>query len=377
MIELEDREHLFPGVAGGRLFLNHCGIAPLTGPAARAFAAYAEQGVSVGPDVYRLWWREMQRTRALVAELIGARQPSEIAFMRNTTMGIATVANGLRLKPGDRVVGFEGDYPANVYPWRRLESRGAEYVLAPAPNGLPDLEAFERIVRAGRTRAVAVSSACFWSGARAPLAEISRITHDAGAVLFVDAIQTLGAFALDVKALDIDFLAAGAHKWLMSGQGVGFLYVNAERLDDLDVTMVGADSVAPAVPFLDYHGRLSKDAGRFEEGTLPTANLLALGASLELYLRLGLDRIEAQVRANADILAAGLVERGYELVAPRGEDTSSGIVASRHPRHAPNDVVAAFAGQGITCIEREGYLRMAPHFYQTEEEMRRVVEALP
>ncbi len=376
VLDDETRARLFPALGDGSIFLNHAGIAPISGPAAAAVERYTREAQAPTPEVLRGWLAERSRARRAVAELIGAT-PEEIAFMPNTTVAVATVANGLGLGAGDRVIGFEGDYPANVLPWRRLTRFGVEHVRVPAPEGLPDLDAFERLVDE-RTRVVAVSSVCFWSGARAPLDDIVRIARRHGALVAVDGVQSIGALALDVRAADLDFVACGSHKWMLSPMGVGFLFIRRALLDRVEVTQPGADANDPPLPYLDLRERLRPDAARFEGGTQPTANVFAIGASARMFVELGRERIEAAVLANATRLAQGLRERGCHVLGAREPAAhTSGIVAFRHATLDNRAVVEALGAQGIRCIEREGWVRFAPHFYHREDELDRVLSALP
>jgi selenocysteine lyase/cysteine desulfurase len=370
------RARLFPALEqSDSIFLNHAGIAPISGPAAHALARYAREAQAPTPDILRGWLAEKARARLAIAELVGA-EAGEIAFMPNTTVAVATVANGMGLRAGDRVIGFEGDYPANVLPWRRWKRYGVEHLLAPAPDGLPDLDAFERLVDT-RTRVVAVSSVCFWSGARAPLEDIVRIAHAAGARVLVDAVQSVGALRLDLRAVPVDFLACGGLKWMLSPMGIAFLFVRRALLGEIEVTEPGADSNAPPLPYLDYRERLRDDAARFEGGTQPTGNVFAIGASAAMFLELGLERVEAAVLANAGRLTAGLLERGYHVLGSRDPARVSGIIAFRHRAEPNAAVVDTLARRGVRCIEREGWVRFAPHFYHRPAELDRVLAALP
>lgn len=376
LLDDDARARLFPALENpGSIFVNHAGIAPISGPAAEALARYAREAQAPTPEVLRGWLAEKTRARAALAALVNAT-PEEIAFAPNTTVAVATIANGLGLGAGDRVIGFEGDYPANVFPWQRLRRHGVEYLLAPAPDGLPDLDALARMVDE-RTRVVAVSSVCFWSGARAPLEEIARIAHAAGARVLVDAVQGVGALRLDLAALPIDFVACGGLKWMLSPMGIAFLFVRRARLGEIEVTEPGADSNAPPLPYLDYRERYRDDAARFEGGTQPTGNLFAIGASARMFLDLGLERVESAVLANAAFLADGLRERGYTLLTPGGAVARSGIVAFRHASLSNAAVVEALGARGVRCIEREGWVRFAPHCYHRASELERVLASLP
>ena len=376
MIDLPNREEIFPLLREGILFLNHAGTSPLPRPTADAMQQQIEEHATRFTSFRAVWSQRMQEAVNSMAELIGAPSDS-IALMPNTTTAVATIANGLSLQQGDRVVGLEGEYPANVYPWRRFENIGVEYVQIPVRNNRFDYDDIESAL-SPPTRVLTVSSVGFASGLRLDLARLGEMCRRLGVYLFVDAIQSLGALGLNVIESKIDFLATGSQKWLLGPPGAGFLYIRPDVIDYLEVTAQGADSMIPETPYLDYGGkRLKPGARRFQGGTIALATHLGLGRSVRLLLDCGIKEIEERIKLLTDILVQGLTAKGYVCHSPRGEDAWSGIVTFTHPRFSPEEIAQQLQEERIVATEREGRLRLSPHFYLLEAEMERVIEAAP
>jgi cysteine desulfurase / selenocysteine lyase len=194
-------------------YLNHAAVSPLCRPAAEAMGALAQDCMQFGSLHYAQWLDVYEGLRDATARLIGADR-SEIALVKNTSEGIATVALGLDWRPGDRMVGFREEFPANYYPWKRLEQKGI------AVTWLSVRDPLERIEEACRgARLLAISFVQFLSGYRAPIQAIGEICHRNHCIYLVDAIQGLGAFPLNVRTSHIDVLAADGHKWLLGPEG--------------------------------------------------------------------------------------------------------------------------------------------------------------
>ena len=199
------------------IYLNHAAVAPLCLPAAEAMKRLADDCLHFGSLHYDEWLAAYEGLRRAAARLIGADR-SEIALVKNTSEGIATVAMGLDWKPGDRIVGFDEEFPANVYPWKQLEERGVSVTWLSVSDSL------ERIDEACRgARLLAISFVQFLSGHRAPVQAIGEICRRNHCLYLVDAIQGLGVFPIDVRSCHIDALAADGHKWLLGPEGCAIL----------------------------------------------------------------------------------------------------------------------------------------------------------
>jgi len=361
----------FP-VTENLVYLNHAAVAPLPLRAARAMQGLAEDSLKFGTLHYDQWLDAHEGVRVAAARLIGASR-SEIALVKNTSEGISMVAQGLDWHPGDRIVAFREEFPSNYYPWLRLE--GAKRCTVDWLSMTDPLEQIE--IACTGAKLLAISFVQYLSGFRADLRAIGEICRRHHCFFFVDAIQGLGAFPLDVEANHIDALAADGHKWMLGPEGCGILYVRHARQDSIFPEEFGWTNVAG---FNDYASRdmaLRQDAGRYECGTLNTIGCFGLRTSLELVLEAGVDRIAPAVQALTDQLAEGAMKKGYQLLGDRTPENGAGIIAIQKPGMDSRKVVHDLKQKGMIAAPRQGWVRMSPHFYISPEDIERVVEALP
>ena len=360
----------FP-VRGRYIYLNHAAVAPLCRPAAEAMKALADQSLESGAVYYDQWVATYEGVRAAAAKLIGANR-SEIAIVKNTSEGISTVAMGLDWKPGDRMVGFQEEFPANYFPWKRLEERGVSVTWLSATDPL------DRIEEACRgARLLSISFVQYLTGYRAPLSAIGEICRRNRCIFMVDAIQGLGAFPLDVRACGIHALACDGHKWLLGPEGCGFLYVDQSLQERITPIEMGWYNVARFADYTAHDGTLKPNAGRYECGTLNTIGCYGLRAAIEFLLEVGIERINPVVTQCADRIAAGVQAKGYQLAIERTAETSAGIVSFRKPGVDAREIVHKLKEENIIAAPRGGWVRTSPHFYVSPEEIDRMLEVLP
>ncbi|HTC32377.1 MAG TPA: aminotransferase class V-fold PLP-dependent enzyme [Bryobacteraceae bacterium] len=360
----------FP-VTQNLIYLNHAAVAPLPRRTAVAMQTLAQDALDFGSLHYDRWLDTYEAVRVAAAKLIGA-QRNEIALVKNTSEGISMVAQGLHWHPGDRIVAFREEFPSNYYPWLRLESRRCtvDWLSVHDP-----LEKIEHACTGARM--LAISFVQYLSGFRADLNAIGEICRRHHCFFFVDAIQGLGAFPLNVESAHIDALAADGHKWLLGPEGCGILYVRKSRQDSIFPEEFGWTNVAG---YNDYSSRdmaLRQDAGRYECGTLNTIGCYGLRASLELLLEAGTERVSAAVLQLTDRLLLGAVRKGYEVLGDRAPENAAGIIAIQKPGLDSRKMVHDLKKLGILAAPRQGWVRMSPHFYLSPEEIDRVIEALP
>ena len=356
-------------------FMDHAGVAPLSGRAAAAMRRYVEQAehhAYVRGGLYE----DSKRVRAAAARLINA-DPDEVTFVKCTGEGICFVANGLHFSHGDNIVTAGCEFPANVYPWMNLRSAGVRLKMIPEDNGRVPVE---RLIEAidSRTRVVTISAVQFASGYRTDLAELGRACQQKGVFLCVDAIQSLGCQPLDVRAMNIDFLSADGHKWLLGPEGAGLFYCRRELLKHLRPSTVGWLTMKQTQPFCRYDFELRDDARRFDCGSYNLAGIAGLGGSIDLFLELGVEQIWERVKQLTDRLVSGLREKGYRVISSRRPGEDSGIVAFVSDVHDHARIQQHLKSEYRTVIAlREGRLRASPHFYNTMEEVEQLLRHLP
>ncbi len=354
-------------------FFDHAAVAPLTLRAQRALQEYAADLAENGDVNERRWVERIEQVRVLFGKLLNA-DPLDIAFVKNTSEGVGIVAEGWDWRPGDNVVTAEEEYPANVYPWMNLARRGVELRRVPSRDGRIEIDDLSAAMDA-RTRILTISMVEFASGFRNDLDALGQICRERGVFFFVDAIQGLGALPLDVQRTPVDALAADGHKWLLGPEGAGILYLRREWIDRLHPVGIGWNSVVGARDFSRIDFTLKPHAGRYESGSLSVGGISALGASLELLMNVGIDRI------------AGRIEELTNDLCERATAARIGVFSSRRPAdksaivslHVPGDVhllKRKCRDAGIVVNQRAGRLRVSPHCYNTREEIDRLIDVL-
>ncbi len=361
-------------------YFDHAAMSPLPQAAADAFQKWLKEAVEIGNPVWGEWVKGVESMRAAAAQMIGSH-PDEIALVNNTTGGISLIAEGLDWREGDNVVTFADEFPSNVYPWMNLASRGVETRRVPTDvSGRPDLERLAAACDA-RTRIVTVSWVGFATGYRHDVRRIAEITHERGALMFLDGIQALGVFPLNVDEFGIDFMAADGHKWLLGPEGAGIAYIRRQHLDRLRAIGPGWHSVNPGQDYTHIELNLRPTAARYEGGSQNNAGMLAFGASLRLLQELGAANVSAAVLDITDRACERLVRIGATIVSDRranhrNGEQRSGIVSFELPGRDPMALKLHAMRQDVILGCRAGRLRISPHAYNNEEDLDRLVSAL-
>jgi cysteine desulfurase/selenocysteine lyase len=365
---------LFP-VTRKWAFFDHAAVAPIPDTAAAEMARYAkvvgENGIAgVGELV-----AGTNRVRRLAAQLINAPAVEDVMFVPNTTVGIGLIAEGFPWEPGENVVLAAEEYPSNQYPWLNLQARGVEVRRVPSRGNRVDLDDTAAAMD-GRTRVLSASAVQFASGFRADLDALGELCRSRGVFFFVDAIQALGVFSIDVQQTPIDALAADGHKWLLAPEGAGFAYVRREWVDRLHPIGVGAHSVVNPFEYHNVDFTLKPHAGRWEGGALNVPGLWAVGASLDLLLGAGISNVAARVLELTDYLCERVQSAGCEVFSSRTGGDRSGIVSFTKPGHDQKELMKRCRAAGVVVNCRADRLRASPHCYNTEAEIDRLVDVL-
>ncbi|QOJ15300.1 MAG: aminotransferase class V-fold PLP-dependent enzyme [Planctomycetia bacterium] len=373
-LNLEEIREKFP-ITRNYNFMNHAAVAPMSRPAAEAMCGYATE-LSGAAYLQGTYYRAAERVRLLAARLIHA-DPAEITFTKNTSEGVNYVAGGVQWVTGDNIVSTSMEFPANVYPWLALQPRGVTLRSVAEEEGRVP---FDRIAAAidRRTRLVTISAVQWSNGFRVDLVRLGELCREKGVLLFVDAIQSLGVHPIDVRAMNIDFLAAGAHKWLCGPEGVGVFYCKRELIGHIRPTEIGYMGMKHGYESGEIRMDPHDDARRFDSGSYNLAGICALGASIQMLLDVGIDQVQVRVKQLTDQLVEGARSRGWVVHSPRTASEWSGIVSLSCDRHEVDALRKHLRSEyRIIVANRFGRLRASPHFYNTPEEVQQLVDALP
>jgi selenocysteine lyase/cysteine desulfurase len=377
---------LFPHTAQGLLYLDHAAISPLS---VRVTAALQEhlQARSLEVNTYFHDVETAKACRDNLARLIGAESGDRIAFFMNTSDALNVVAAGLHLRSGDHVLLNDAEFPTNVYPFLHLRSQGVTVEFLGTADGVVTADMVEESIKRsrGRVKVVSLSAVQFLSGYRADLAAIGGVCKRHGVVFVVDAIQALGACAVDVEAMQIDALAAGGQKWLMAQTGIAFLYVSAALQERIAQPTLGWTSVRNPWDFYNYDQPLASAAKRYENGTLNFSGIIALCAALQLLTECGIEHIHQHLLGLTEQITQGLQAMndavGAEVLAPivldaphRAGITTARLCGSEGFLERGERVHAALAAHKIAISLRDGCLRYSPHCYSTAEDVHLALE---
>ena len=371
----QDWRSEFP-VSETYIYMNHAGVAPLSRRVREAMAGFIEDATVNGAVNSEDWAETAEVCRSAAAQLINA-DPTEIAFMKNTTQGILIAANGIDWQEGDNVVTTAVEFPANVYPWWRLKERyGVQTRMVPERDGRISIEDIAAAINT-RTRALTISHVEFASGFRNDLQALGELCREHDIWFIVDAIQSLGAIEVDVKSCNVDILAADGHKWLLAPEGAAIFYCADEKREQLINTNIGWASVVNPRDFLDYDLTQKPDATRFEEGSYNSVGLYGLNAAIDLLLDIGIPAIETHILELTAGLIAGLEAKGYRVITPKKDLERAGIVIFESAQHPPAEIYEMLHAENIITAERGSGVRVSPHFYNTASEVERLLEVLP
>ena len=364
--------HRFP-IFDRLVYINSCSQGALSDVVRDAYSRYLADWDEHGAP-WEYWVAQLEGARRSVAGLINAAE-DEVAVTTSVSAGVSALASGLDCGSGrDKVVVSDFEFPTIGQIWHAQERRGARVVHVPAePDATIPLELFDAAIDE-ETALVSVTHVCFRNGSRNDVAGVVELAHERGALVLVDAYQTVGSLPVDVRALDCDFLAAGVLKYLLGSAGLGFFYCRRDLVERIEPTATGwfADRNIFEMDIHDYSP--APTARRFEAGTPPIPAIYAGIAGIELMREIGIEETETHVRELNGLLLAGLDELGARVVTPRAPEQGGALVCV-----ASTDVdrlVAALADGGVVTSSRDDNLRISAHCYNTAEDVSTVLDLL-
>ena len=370
---LEDARKQFPHTWTDMIYLNHAAISPLPFVVRDAVDKYMERRALKGIESYPWAQAIASRTKSMIADLLHTKS-ERIAFVLNTAEGVSLLASGIDWQTGDRILLYSYEYPANVYPYLNQRRHGVEIDYMNPEDHRITLDVIKKHVTP-QTKLIALSFVQFLTGFRADVEAIGKFCKERTIIFAVDAIQGLPHSSIDVEKSHIDFLAAGSHKWLMGSEGTAFVYISERAQSLIHQSSMGASSVNNPFNFFDYDPeRLHDDASRYENGTLNFPGIAALNASLTFHSEFGLAEIEKRVLEHTAYLISRFKSHGVKVLTPEIAAERAGIVSVEIEN--PEEVLKRLLKKRIIVAVRGGKLRLSPHFYNTEEELRTAMNAI-
>lgn len=373
----ELRRHEFP-VAENKVFLGHAGDCPLPRRVAQAIADYALHAAA-GDQEAAIWPKAVEEGRALGAQLLGC-DAEEVALVGPTSLALSMFASGLKFRKGDNILIYHDDYPSNVYPWLARADRGVEVRLLNT-RGLGVIRPIDVLGQVDeQTRLVALASCHFISGYRLDHGSIGKALQARNILFCLDGIQTVGAFPTTME--HVDLLAADAHKWLLGPCGAGLMYVRKTLQPHVNPPVYGWHNVRCPNYVAQEHIEYRSGAKKFEAGTQNLLGLVGLNAALTMLLELGIENIARELLRKRSWLVPALQAKGYTVLnADVATENASGIVTfckagadlpALHQKLLDANIVTSLR------VDRKGqrYIRLSPHFYNTDAELQRVLELL-
>lgn len=356
---------LFP-ITAQKIYLNHAAISPLSVRVSDKLDEFIDQRSFGNIDNFEQSDLLRSRTRVMLAKMINS-DPKQIAFIQNTSDGFNHLVNGLNWNPGDEIILTDYEFPSNVYPFLNLEKRFGVHVKYVANrDGQIYIEDIQKMITS-KTRMLSISFVEFSNGFRNDLQEIGKLCRQNEIIFSVDSIQGLGAIPLDVQKCQIDFLSNGGHKWLMGLMGAGFMYINPDLFTKITPAFTGWLGVENAWDFSEYTLDLLPDARRFEYATANFMGITALSESVALLIEAGIENIEKHLLILGEYLVGQLENLGMKFMGASNQKHWSGIFS--FSGNQTTELYEYLISKGIIISLRSGMIRIAPHFYNTRDEL--------
>ncbi len=372
MNKVEIRKY-FPHLEKGFIYFNHASTGPVSTPVIDRLTKLLKEKSEDKMDDYTGFLKVVDETKDILSKMINCNA-ERIAFVDNTSNGLNILAQSINWKKGDRILLNDVEFPANVYPFLNLKKHGVEVDFVKSSNGIVTAEQIINSVKA-ETKLISVSFVQFLSGYKADLEKIGNYCRANNIIFCVDGIQGIGTQSIDVTSYKIDFLSCGTQKWLMGMQGLAFIYVDKELQNKLIPANVGWLSVENAWNLLDYKMHLKSSANVFQGGTMNTFGIYTFNTSLKIFNEFGFEEVYENVLSNTKYFINKLDEIGLScLIKDCSESELAGIVSIK-PNN-PEEIFNKLSVKKIICSLREGLIRFSPHFYNTFEDIDKVVDEL-
>lgn len=363
-----------------RIQMNHAGQSLMSRPALEKLAFCAKLFFEEGAHSWLKLMPELISAKESLAKFLDAKV-SEISYFQTTAAAISQIAFGLQMKPDDEILVWDQEYPSNFYPWAvAAKQAGAKLIVVPSNKDLstPVTALLSRITP--KTRAIGLSWVQYRTGAVTDLKALTAETRPKGIFVCADIIQGAGVYPFSFQDSGVDAACGGGHKWMMSGHGAGYMVVREAILDQVRPLMVGAMTYGTPEDMVDLDRPQRADSGKFEPGGKAFAEVLALGASAQLLVDVGMSQILAEVERLSLRMVSGLQERGYQIHSPHGQNFRGAILnfsaTEASPKRNQKEIEAALQEGKVSFGVRPPGVRLAPHAMTRDSEIDRVLQLL-
>lgn len=353
-------------------YLNHAAVSPWPQRTADAVIRFARENVIYGAKNYPQWLEQEKLLRRQLQQLVNAPSADDIALVKNTSEALSMVASGIDWRDGDNVVSSSQEFPSNRIAWQAQQREGVEFREVDISGEDPETALMNACDQ--QTRVLTISSVQYGSGFRLNLEKLGEFCKKRGILFCVDAIQSIGAHAVDVQAIEADFVMADAHKWMLGPEGIALFYSRTERRDQLRLYEFGWHMVEKTGDYESKDWQIAASARRFECGSPNMLGCFAFSASLSLLLEVGMETIEERIRENTGLLIDGLQRPGINLLSPGAGERRAGIVTFTVENKDMAALHQSLVQKNIICAHRYGGIRFSPHFYTAPEKINNVLE---
>ena len=370
---ISDIRKLFPYLDHGKIYFNHASIGPLSRLIISRLNEYMYERSTTNIKNFDTFVASDLGCREKLGRLLNCK-PDRITWIDNVSNGMNVLANGLQWQKGDEIILNDLEFPANVYPFLNLQKKGVVVKFVKNVNGTIKIEDIKKEITP-KTKLISISFVQFLTGFRTDLEELGNVCKSNNIIFSVDTIQGAGAINIDIKKCNINFLCGGTQKWLMGLQGLSYMYIEESLQEKMVQANVGWLSVKDYWNLLNYDLTLKDDTQSFMNGSVNLIGIVAAETSLGMFLDFGMDKVESLVLKNTKYLISKLVELGIDPILKNTEEKNlAGIVT--FPLKNAETIQSELEKRNIVFELRGGMARMAPHFYNTTDEIDKVLNEL-
>lgn len=344
------------------IYLNHAAVAPWPVRAEKAVNAFCRENVTIGSKKYANWLKVEARLKQQLAELVNASTVNEIALVKNTSEALSFVAYGLDWAKGDNIVTSDEEFPSNMIPWESLEDQGVHVIKTHLKDAEdPTAELIKNID--SHTKLLTISSVQYASGLRVDLERLGEACQQKGVLFCIDAIQSIGAFPVDVQKYQADFVMADGHKWMLGPEGLGVFYCRQSAINKLNLTQHGWHMVEDMGNYDAPEWTTAKSARRFECGSPNMLSIHALSASISLLLDVGMDTVAKNVIERGQYVIDKVQQNPSLTLLTNPDRAGNNIIVFKPSNDKTNELFDYLTTHHVVCAKRGGGIRFSPHFY--------------